>query len=328
MDRQIIISIKTILLVAAGIATTFIVYQMRGIFLILLIALLLVISLEHAVLFFQKQTVLNKPVPRSLAVIMAYLSFVLIILLAVTVVMPPVLIQTQILISKISGLSFQVQGTEFKFQNLVPDSATLSSQLFNRSRSLFTNLANIMSVLILALYISLDWENMKRRGISLLNDPYKTLVKNIISEIEVSIGQWVKGQAILMLTIGSISTVGLLILDVDYAIPLGIAAGMLEVVPLLGPIVATVLAGIVGFTDSYTKGLAVTAMFIIVQQLENNLLVPKIMHKVSGFSPLVILMAMLIGTDLLGVVGALLAIPMMMIGVIVFRRVAKYPVKS
>lgn len=185
-----------------------------------------------------------------------------------------------------------------------------------------------MSVLILALYISLDWENMKRRGISLLNDPYKTLVKNIISEIEVSIGQWVKGQAILMLTIGSISTVGLLILDVDYAIPLGIAAGMLEVVPLLGPIVATVLAGIVGFTDSYTKGLAVTAMFIIVQQLENNLLVPKIMHKVSGFSPLVILMAMLIGTDLLGVVGALLAIPMMMIGVIVFRRVAKYPVKS
>ena len=92
----------------------------------------------------------------------------------------------------------------------------------------------------------------------------------------------------------------------------------------MGPIIALILAGVVGFSQSFTQGILVIALFTLIQQVENNLLVPKVMHKVSGFAPLVILIALLIGSKLLGIVGALIAVPITMIIVILIRRFIKY----
>ncbi len=84
------------------------------------------------------------------------------------------------------------------------------------------------------------------------------------------------------------------------------------------------LAGVIGFSDSPVKGLAVLVLFFIIQQSENNLLVPKVMQRVSGFSPLVILIALLIGSEFFGIVGAILSVPVTMISVIVVKKILLY----
>ena len=119
---------------------------------------------------------------------------------------------------------------------------------------------------------------------------------------------------------GCVCFLGLFILGIDYPLALGLIAGLLEFVPMIGPIISAVLAGVVGFSMSPIKGLGVIVLFTIIQQLENNLLVPKVMQRVSGFSPIAILLAILIGAEFFGVIGTVLAVPVMMITFLLIKR--------
>ena len=109
------------------------------------------------------------------------------------------------------------------------------------------------------------------------------------------------------------SFIGLSILGVKYSVGLGIMAGIFEAIPNIGPILSGIIASLIGFSDSPIKGIGVASLFIVIQQLENNILVPKIMGRVSGFRPLVIFVALLIGADFFGIVGAICAVPVTMI---------------
>ncbi|HHH14267.1 MAG TPA: AI-2E family transporter, partial [candidate division WWE3 bacterium] len=113
--------------------------------------------------------------------------------------------------------------------------------------------------------------------------------------------------------------IGLVALGVNYALSLALIAGILEIVPIIGPIIATIPALIVGFAVSPIKGLGVLGLYILIQQLENNLIVPKVMQKAVGFNPLITMTAILIGGSLFGVLGALLSIPVTIIIVILFK---------
>jgi len=94
-----------------------------------------------------------------------------------------------------------------------------------------------------------------------------------------------------------------------YAVALAVLAGLLEVVPNLGPIISTIPAALIGFSISYVLGLSNIALYFIVQQVENNLIVPLVVKKVVGLHPIITLMALMIGGKLAGVLGVLLAVP-------------------
>jgi len=100
-----------------------------------------------------------------------------------------------------------------------------------------------------------------------------------------------------------------LLLGLNYALPLALIAGLLEIVPNIGPTVSTVLAAVVALTISPLTALLTVAWGIFVQQLENNLIVPKIMKHTVGLNPLVTIFFLLVGAKLAGVAGAILAIP-------------------
>ena len=93
---------------------------------------------------------------------------------------------------------------------------------------------------------------------------------------------------------------------------------------MLGPIISAVPGIIVGFSISPVTGLGVLALYLAIQQLENNIIVPKVMQKTVGFSPLITLLALLIGGKLFGVVGALLSVPLTLIIVIITKHVLEY----
>ena len=126
-------------------------------------------------------------------------------------------------------------------------------------------------------------------------------------------------QVVLSLTIGVITWLALTILGIPFALPLAILAGFLEIIPTLGPIIAAIPATIVALAISPVMALSVIAVYIVIQLTENNFLVPKIMQKAVGLNPVVIIIAILVGSNLFGVIGALLSIPFVSAAIIVFR---------
>jgi len=204
--------------------------------------------------------------------------------------------------------------------NMIPDTSKISTGVINATFSIFSNFATFLSVLVISIYMSLDWENIKKGFISLFPRDNEDIVHETIDEIEKNVGAWIKGQLLLMLVIGVASFIGLSILGVRYSVGLGLLAGIFEAIPNVGPVLSAIVAGLIGFTDSPIKGIGVVSLFVIIQQLENNLLVPKIMGKVSGFRPLVILLALLVGANFFGIIGAVCAVPVTMIASTILKK--------
>jgi len=103
--------------------------------------------------------------------------------------------------------------------------------------------------------------------------------------------------------------IGLLILGVDYSLFLGIMAGILEMVPIVGPVFTGVLAFLVAISQSWTLGISVVVLFVIIQQMESHLLVPVVMRKTIGLHPVVVVFSLLAGSQLAGFVGLVLSVP-------------------
>lgn len=134
-------------------------------------------------------------------------------------------------------------------------------------------------------------------------------LKKTVRRIEDKLGAWLRGQISLSLIIGTLSYIALFSLQVPFALPLAILAGLFEVVPVIGPIISAIPAILIALTVSpVTAGLVALAFFII-QQLENSLIVPQVMKKAVGINPLIVILTVSIGGKLLGVSGALLAVP-------------------
>jgi len=126
-----------------------------------------------------------------------------------------------------------------------------------------------------------------------------------------TIGGYVTGNLTISLIAGVISTLVLLILGVPYAVALGLLVALLDLIPLAGAMIAAVIVTTVGFIDSTASGIVLLVFFVLYQQLENHVLQPVVYGRTVKLSPLAVLIAVLIGAELAGVIGALAAIPVM-----------------
>ena len=148
---------------------------------------------------------------------------------------------------------------------------------------------------------------------------YQPTISHIWIDTEEMLGGYFRGQIILGLAVGTASLVGLLVLRVPNALPLAVIAGLLEFVPFVGPIGAAIPAVLMGLTVSPLVALLVGLLYVVIQQVEGNYLVPRIMSSSVSLHPLIVLIAIFAGFQLNGVVGALLAVPLAGIMQIVLR---------
>jgi predicted PurR-regulated permease PerM len=150
-----------------------------------------------------------------------------------------------------------------------------------------------------------------------------------VDRIEHQIGGWVRGEFALMLIVGLLTYLGLLLLNVSYALPLAIMAGLLEILPSIGPTLSAIPAVIIAFlTTSPTMAVAVLALYVLVQQLENSLIVPIVMKRAVGINPLATIVLILIGLRLGGIGGAALAIPLFLSGQVIFKEYRRFKPKA
>lgn len=130
------------------------------------------------------------------------------------------------------------------------------------------------------------------------------------NEIELKIGAFVRGLAILGFVIGLLSGIGYVAIGLPFGLTIAIIAGILEAIPYVGPIITLVLAGLVGLSVSQTMALLAIGIAMVIQFLENAIVVPRVMDRAVGVSPVVTLLALAVFSDLFGLLGALLAVPL------------------
>jgi predicted PurR-regulated permease PerM len=162
---------------------------------------------------------------------------------------------------------------------------------------------------VITFYFTVEEEGMKRFIRSVSPSHYHPYLMQLINRIQRRLGYWLRGQLILSVVIFVLTFIGLTILGVDYALLLALIAGIFEIIPYLGPFLGAVPAVFLAFVQSPVKALLVVILYIIIQQLENNIIVPKVMSKSVGINPLLVIIILLVGGKIGGAVGMILAIP-------------------
>lgn len=183
--------------------------------------------------------------------------------------------------------------------------------------SVFTRAALVLFVFLSSLYISLSAHTFQDAFLNLVPDRFRSEISTLIARILRMWGAFFRGQLTLMLVIGIFTWIGLSILGVPGAVYLAIVAGLLELIPNLGPIIATIPAVIVALLQGSSNfavspfifGLIVIGFYILLQQLENNIIVPRVLGEAVELPPLVVLTGVLVGAEVAGLLGALLATP-------------------
>lgn len=165
-------------------------------------------------------------------------------------------------------------------------------------------------ILVLAFYWTLDGPRNIQSFLMLLPKDQRESISELISAMEIKVGSYVAGQGVLCLVIGIMALLAYLLIGLPNALVLALIAGVLEAVPIVGPLLGAIPAALVALSIAPGKLMWVIAATVVIQQLENSLLVPRIMRKAVGVNPFVTLLALFAFSSLFGIGGALMAIPM------------------
>jgi predicted PurR-regulated permease PerM len=177
------------------------------------------------------------------------------------------------------------------------------------TRGIATGIAGLVTIIFLTLFMLLEGPAWTERVYGLLRPEHRDRWRDVGDGIYRTIGGYVSGNLLISFIAGTATTLVLLALGVPYAVALGLVVALLDLIPLAGATLAAVIVTLVALTDSTTSAIIVAAFFIVYQQLENHLLQPLVYGRTVQLSPLAVLIAVLIGIEVAGILGALAAIP-------------------
>lgn len=302
-------------------------YFLRSLFLLLFLAFIMASAMNPLVSKLHKWKI-----PRPISIFAIYAVLLSVISVLLSVIVPPLVNQTTQMINSFSRFLGVYDLHWNGFANLdLPALLVSIDQYVSQYETFFGQIQNSVStileiifstfsavfvfftLLISTFYILLNLDQLALSFAWMLpgNDQEQAKqARRLFYNIQHQLGSWVSGQLTLMIVIGVITFIGLTLLGIPYALPLAILAGLLEIVPNVGPTIAAIPPILIALlVMNPLMALAVTAFYIMVQQFENNLIVPFIMKEVVDVRPLTTLVLILVGFKLMGVVGALLAIP-------------------
>jgi predicted PurR-regulated permease PerM len=312
MPRKIEISHRTIVFTVFFLLSLWLIYQIKDILVILFISLILMTALNPLVDALQKLRL-----PRGLAILLVYLVLWLVVGMIIAGLVPLVVDQTRNLIRLLPDALSQIEifntNQQTITEQLLRQVGALPENIFRVTVGVFSNIISVLTTLFITFYLLLERRNLDKYLSALLGNEKPTKVNKVINEIERRLGGWVRGELVLMITVGVFTYIGLVILGVDSAIPLAILAGLLEIIPNIGPLISAVPAVLVALTIHPVTALATGSLYFLVQLAENNLLVPKIMQRAVGVNPLVSILGLMVGFRLAGPAGAILAIPLIIV---------------
>jgi len=300
-------------------------YLARNALLIIYISALMAIGFGPVVRAIEHQTVVpvnTRRLPRWLAILAVYIVIFGALTMVGLLVVPPLVDQARELWTRIPVLLERAQAFLMRYgllthritlEEAVRAAPSSSGNAMDTVATAVTNVAGglfaFLTVFVLTFYLLLESDTLFAAFARLFPRDDRPRVKEAARKISTKVSAWLNGQLILAGTIGASAAVGLYLLGVPYFYVLALAAALGEMIPVVGPILSAIPAILVAFTVSPKTALFVTIFFLVQQQFENHLLVPKVMERQVGVSAVTVIIALLIGGSVLGITGAILAIP-------------------
>ena len=322
MDKKIInISTGTIIKTIAIVLGFWLLYLVRDVVALFFLSVILTATLDPAIDWMGR-----RKVSRPIGVIIVYVLLFLFVGLVFSFLAPPLVSQFKDFAQNIPTYSATLAKTfigieQYAFsygitfdshaflQNITGNIFQSSSQFFGATIGVVSFFISLLVILALTFYMSVKEDGMNKFLVSVTPQYHHEYIISVADRIKVKIGKWLAGQLFLMLIIFLLDFVALSLFHIPYALILSLLAGLLEIVPYLGPIISATLASLVGFLVSPVTGLIVLGILTVIQQLESHIIVPQIMKKAVGLNPVVVILSLLIGAELGGTLGAILAVP-------------------
>lgn len=260
--------------------------------------------------------------PRWAAILIIYVTILSILTAVAIAVIPPLVEQARDLWASLPTLSHRVQqwlidrgmlSRELTVGEAVQKTPVGGSDavgaVIGAVWGVVGGIFGFITMLILTFYILVDAETIVSAFVRLFPRSRRPRVEHACRRVTNKVSAWLGGQLLLAAIIGSTAAIGLWLLGVPYFYVLALIAAVGEMIPVVGPVLSAIPAVIVALTVRPSLALFVLVFFILQQQLENHILVPKIMSRQVGVSPVIVIVSLLIGGSLLGIVGAVLAVP-------------------
>jgi predicted PurR-regulated permease PerM len=312
MPAKIEISLKTLVTVTLACAGIVLLGKTFDILIQLFIAVILMAALNPIVDKLEKFKL-----PRPLAILVVYILLWGFVVTVFANLVPDLLEQSTRLIrqipNSINQINFFTTHQQEISQEIMNQLGSLPQDIIKFSVSVFSNALNVLTTLVITFYLLLDHNRLNQYLSNFLSPKHSGTALSIINNIESKLGSWIRGELILMSTIGLFTYIGLSVLGLDNALPLAILAGLLEIIPNIGPIISAIPAVLVALNINPLVSLAVIALYILVHFSENHFLVPQIMKKAVGIHPLISIFSLMVGLRLIGPTGAILAIPFVIV---------------
>lgn len=307
--EKIEISHKTVIFSVLFLIFVWFIYHIRDIILELFVALLVMSILNPTI-----KKISKHKIPRAAAILFVYIVMLAIVGLTIAALIPTLLNQTSNFVNRLPSYlnNIGIFGvyTEQVIGQVVAQVGALPSQIAKVIVSIFSNVLAVVTVLIFAFYLLLARDRLDSQLENLFGKEKGRRIARVIDLLETKLGGWARGQLSLMFLVWSTTYIGLFLIGIPFALPLSILAGLLEIIPILGPIISAIPAIIIGFGTSSIIGIATASLYFLIQQLENYVFVPKVIEKSVGVNPVITLLALAIGFRVAGIIGILVSIPL------------------
>jgi predicted PurR-regulated permease PerM len=326
-ERLVRFPVRTVLTVLGVIIAVAVVLQVimiaRHVIVWILVALFLALAMNPAVDWFQRHGIKSRGLASGITFLLVLAAFAGLGALFV----PTVVNQVTDLVNKIPDYVHDISKgkgrfgfleTKYHLQEKIEDAIRkggakkvfgLSGTAISVTKSVISIVVGIITIAFLTFFMLLEGPKWMERFYWLLPPESRPRWENVCNQIYRTVGGYVTGNLLISLIAGGSTTIVLLILDVPFAVALGLVVAILDLIPLAGATIAAFLIGTVAFIHSIPAGIIVVVFFIIYQQIENHFLQPVVYGRTVQLSPLVVLISVLIGAELAGILGALGAIP-------------------
>jgi predicted PurR-regulated permease PerM len=338
-QRRERVPVRTIAAVIAMVLATailvFLVIRLERVLIWILVAMFFAAVLSPVTALAQRRLHLN----RGFATFVVFLVTVLVIAGIVTVLVRPAATQGAELVKSAPTIVQQAAAghgpvgdllTRLHVQKYVtryvadhPDLTTSTKQLAQFAPAVIRGVANglaaVVTIFVLAYLMVLEGPIFVNAWLDALPDDRRERVRRVATDCGKAVTGYVTGNLLISVIAGSITWVALLALGVPYAGVMAVFVGLTDLIPLVGATIGAVLVTLIAFLHGTTDGIVMAVIFLVYQQAENHLLQPVIMSRTVKLNPLTVLVSVLLGVELAGILGALLAIPLAGVIAVVFR---------
>lgn len=333
--------------IAIVIAGLYMISQVTAVFLPLILAVIVSFILYPLVEAISRIRIwpLKKVLPRGMAILAAFLLAAAIVAVVASLTFLPLIKEFNRFISNVPALLTKLQNIGLVLEQrahdiILPDNvrtmleqglsnavlyaAGLARSIVNSAIGFAGGVVDLVVVPVLTFYLLRDWQQLQNGVVRAFPPSIRSKAAQIIEEMGVTVSGYIRAQVLLSLIIGTAVFCSMALLDVDYPLVLGLLAALTEFIPIIGPIIGAIPAVILSFLVSPALAVKVILAYVIIQQLENNIIVPNIMQRTVDLHPVTVIIGMLAGGQLLGWVGMILAVPFMALVKVVLRHIWKY----